>query len=78
MIVGWSGPGRPVGEGIYPGGQSENPASPWYANLVGDWWNGRYLPMPWLPGGGAPASASAAAASSASAGGDAVSWELRP
>jgi hypothetical protein len=21
-------------EGVYPGGQSENPASPWYASLV--------------------------------------------
>jgi penicillin amidase len=86
MIVGWSGAGRPVAEGIYPGGQSENPASPWYTNLVGDWWNGRYLPMPWLPAGGAPPAASAASASaasgpsgaSASAGGGAVSWELQP
>jgi penicillin amidase len=33
-------------EGVYPGGQSENPASPWYADLIADWWNGRYLPMP--------------------------------
>jgi penicillin G amidase len=33
-------------EGIYPGGQSENPASPWYANLVPLWWNGQYLPVP--------------------------------
>jgi penicillin G amidase len=34
---------------IYPGGQSENPASPWYENLVADSWNGTYLPMP-MPG----------------------------
>ncbi len=33
-------------EGVYPGGQSENPASPWYADQIADWWNGRYLPMP--------------------------------
>jgi penicillin amidase len=32
--------------GVYPGGQSENPASPWYDNLVPLWWNGQYLPMP--------------------------------
>jgi penicillin amidase len=32
--------------GVYPGGQSENPASPWYANLVPLWWDGRYLPVP--------------------------------
>jgi penicillin amidase len=35
--------------GIYPGGQSENPASPWYANLVERWWDGQYLPLP-VPG----------------------------
>ncbi|HUY50494.1 MAG TPA: penicillin acylase family protein [Streptosporangiaceae bacterium] len=50
MIVRWTGPGTAAGEGIYPGGQSENPASPWYEDQVGDWWNGRYLPMP--PAGG--------------------------
>ena len=33
-------------EGVYPGGQSENPASPWYDNLIPLWWNGRYLPVP--------------------------------
>jgi penicillin G amidase len=33
-------------EGVYPGGQSENPASPWYANLVPLWWDGQYLPVP--------------------------------
>ena len=46
MIVHWTGRGTAVGEGIYPGGQSENPASGWYENLVADWWAGRYLPMP--------------------------------
>jgi penicillin G amidase len=35
--------------GVYPGGQSENPASPWYTNLVPLWWDGQYLPVP-VPG----------------------------
>ncbi|MGH3153975.1 MAG: penicillin acylase family protein, partial [Streptosporangiaceae bacterium] len=35
--------------GVYPGGQSENPASPWYENLVPLWWDGQYLPLP-VPG----------------------------
>jgi penicillin amidase len=43
------GPGGVSARGVYPGGQSENPASPWYANLVGLWWNGQYLPVP-VPG----------------------------
>lgn len=46
MIVQWTGRGRNTAEGIYPGGQSENPASPWYEDQVADWWNLRYLPMP--------------------------------
>jgi len=49
MIIRWPGTsGRhpAIAWGIYPGGQSENPASPWYQNLIADWWNGRYLPMP--------------------------------
>jgi len=29
----------------YPGGQSENPASPWWADRVAGWWDGRYAPM---------------------------------
>ena len=36
-------------QGVYPGGQSENPVSPWYTNLVGLWWDGKYLPIP-MPG----------------------------
>ena len=32
--------------GVYPGGQSENPASPWYDNLIPLWWDGQYLPVP--------------------------------
>jgi penicillin amidase len=46
MVVRWTGRGQATGEGVYPGGQSENPASPWYENQVADWWNGRYLAMP--------------------------------
>ncbi len=38
--------------GVYPGGQSENPASPWYTNLVPLWWDGEYLPVP-VPGASA-------------------------
>ena len=52
MIAAWTGPGAGTGQGIYPGGQSENPASPWYEDQVADWWNGRYLPMP--PAGSSP------------------------
>jgi penicillin amidase len=75
MIVRWTGRSRSgggagsgasgggaVAEGIYPGGQSENPASPWYGNLIADWWNGTYLPMP--PAGAAPSGS--------------VRWDLRP
>lgn len=46
MIVAWTGKGASNAEGVYPGGQSENPASPWYSDQMADWWNGRYLPMP--------------------------------
>ena len=41
MIVDW-GTGA---EGVYPGGQSENPMSPWYENQVSAWWNGQYYPI---------------------------------
>ncbi len=41
--------GAVFAEGVYPGGQSENPASPWYDNLVPLWWDGQYLPVP-VPG----------------------------
>lgn len=46
MIVAWTGRGAAKAEGIYPGGQSENPASPWYTDQIADWWDGRYLPFP--------------------------------
>ncbi len=42
MVVDW---GTKSFSGIYPGGQSENPASRWYSNGVTTWWNGKYAPM---------------------------------
>jgi penicillin amidase len=48
MVVALSANGVSA-QGVYPGGQSENPASPWYANLVPLWWDGKYLPVP-VPG----------------------------
>jgi penicillin G amidase len=41
-----------LAEGVYPGGQSENPASSWYSNLIDYWWDDRLLPMP-APGAAA-------------------------
>ena len=68
MITAWSrGGSRLFAEGIYPGGQSENPASPWYTDLVSAWWSGNYLPM---PAAGAPAVSTRSA--------DSIHWELRP
>jgi penicillin G amidase len=82
MIVHWARPGQPVAEGIYPGGLSENPASPWYENLVADWWAGRYLPMPDAGGSAAGGSAAGGSAAGGSAAGGsavgAVRWVLRP
>jgi penicillin amidase len=37
--------GPAVAEGVYPGGQSENPASPWYGDLISRWWSDQTLPM---------------------------------
>ena len=48
MIVTLSASGV-AAEGVYPGGQSENPASPWYDDQVPLWWGGQYLPVP-VPG----------------------------
>jgi penicillin amidase len=42
MVVDW---GTQTFSGIYPGGQSENPASAWYENKVNAWWSGLYAPM---------------------------------
>ena len=45
MVVDWTGPATADAAAIYPGGQSENPASPWYETFVADWWAGRLRPM---------------------------------
>ena len=42
MVVDW---GAHTFQGVYPGGQSENPASAWYTNRVDTWWNGLLDPM---------------------------------
>ncbi|HEY1353418.1 MAG TPA: penicillin acylase family protein [Ktedonobacteraceae bacterium] len=42
IIIDW---GTGQTEGTYPGGQDENPASPWYENQISHWWNGQYYPM---------------------------------
>ena len=42
MVVDW---GTHSFQGVYPGGQSENPASPWYTNHAGTWWDGLLNPM---------------------------------
>ena len=60
MVVDW---GTHTFSAIYPGGQSENPASNWYANRVDAWWSGLYAPM---------LTADKAAAASGSA-----TWSLR-
>ena len=62
MIVAWTGTRAASGQGVYPGGQSENPASPWYSDQMEDWWDGRYLAMP--PAGGFQAGP--------------IVWSLRP
>jgi penicillin amidase len=45
--VAWTAPGAASARASYPGGQSDNPASPWYQNLVADFMAGRLRPMPW-------------------------------
>ncbi len=42
MVIDW---GTHTFQAVYPGGQSENPASDWYANRVGTWWDGKLVPM---------------------------------
>ena len=42
MVVDW---GAATFQAIYPGGQSENPASTWYENRVDAWFNGKYAAM---------------------------------
>ncbi|MBD0693641.1 penicillin acylase family protein [Streptomyces sp. CBMA123] len=45
MVVGWSPSGTADARAVYPGGQSDNPASRWYKNLAPDWWNGTLRPL---------------------------------
>ncbi len=74
MIVRWAGKaghGRGRAVGIYPGGQNENPASPWYENLLAYWSAGTYLPMP-------AAGAGSAARTPDGAGAGVIRWELAP
>ena len=61
MVVDW---GAGTFQAIYPGGQSENPASTWYSDRVDSWFNGKYAAM---------LSADAAAKS-----GGAKTWSLQP
>ena len=42
MVVDW---GSHTFQGVYPGGQSENPASAWYTDRVEAWWAGQLRPM---------------------------------
>ena len=42
MVIDW---GARTFNAVYPGGQSENPASGWYTNNVDMWFAGLYLPM---------------------------------
>jgi penicillin amidase len=44
MVVDW---GSGTAYGIYPGGQSEDPASDHYRDQLGDWLSGRLRPMLW-------------------------------
>jgi penicillin G amidase len=62
MIVTWAGHGRATARFAFPGGESENPASPWYGNLIAGWWHDQYLAMP--PAGGQMAGT--------------IGWSLRP
>jgi penicillin amidase len=42
MVVDW---GSGTFSGVYPGGQSENPASDWYTDRVDTWFAGNLDPM---------------------------------
>ncbi|MFE3605413.1 penicillin acylase family protein [Streptomyces goshikiensis] len=45
MVVGWSHSGTADARAVYPGGQSDHPASPWYKNLAPYWWKGELRPL---------------------------------
>lgn len=61
MVIDW---GARTFQGVYPGGQSENPASDWYLNRAATWFAGRLDPM--------------LTADSAATTSDAKRWDLRP
>ena len=61
MVVDW---GTGAFEGVYPGGQSENPASGWYTDRVTTWWSGLYKAM--------------TAAEEAGTQAGSVTWRFRP
>ena len=61
MVVDW---GAHTFQGVFPGGQSENPASDWYTNRVDTWFGGRLDPM--------------LTADQASGAAGAKSWDMRP
>ncbi len=39
------GGGAPILNGAYPGGESENPVSPYYTNLISPWMSHQYYPL---------------------------------
>ena len=61
MVVDW---GSQTFLGIYPGGQSENPASAWYTDRVDTWFAGQLNPM--------------LTAEQAAAAGGIRTWDMRP
>jgi penicillin amidase len=61
MVVDW---GAHTFQAIYPGGQSENPASSWYTDRVDTWFAGQLSPM--------------LSAEQAASAGDTRTWDLRP
>jgi len=61
MVVDW---GAQTFRAIYPGGQSENPASDWYTDRVDTWWAGKLNPM--------------LTSDEASSAAGAWTWDLRP
>ncbi len=45
FVMDWGAGPTGTSVGVYPGGQSENPLSPWYEDQIPTWWDGRYNPM---------------------------------
>jgi penicillin amidase len=61
MVVDW---GSHTFAGVYPGGQSENPASAWYTDRADAWWGGELRPM--------------LSAEEAGSAGGTLRWSMRP